>query len=134
MAVDVYAIAPYFGGDVNGNDAGAVTQLQATVAAAVAEVAAQHDAVAPSGLTLLAYEGGQSVFNGADVVNAAPEMYDMYTAYLDGVAPYLPLFMHYLHNGEWSSGGAWGAERYVGQPLAEAHKLRAIFDWLDSHP
>ena len=43
-------------------------------------------------------------------------------------------FCHYLHNGQWSSGGAWGAERTVGQPLAEAHKLRAIYDWIAAHP
>jgi hypothetical protein len=86
-----------------------VSSLQAAVPVAVSEIAAQHEAVAPAGLELLGYEGGQGVYNRAEVVNSAPEMYDIHTAYLDGMEPYFPLFMHYLHNGQWSSGGAWGA-------------------------
>jgi hypothetical protein len=61
-------------------------------------------------------------------------MYQVYLDYLTGVSPHIKIFAHYLHNGEWSSGGAWGAERYVGQPLGEAHKLRAIYDWIEAHP
>lgn len=134
MAVDAYAIAPYFGHDVDGNGADALPQLQAAVEAAVDAVNSQADAVGPAGLSLMAYEGGQHVTTGADVVSSTPEMYDLYSAYLDGVMPRLDRFVHYLHNGEWSSGGAWGAERYVGQPLSEAHKLRALYDWIEAHP
>lgn len=134
MTPDAYAIAPYFGHDVDGNAGDAVSQLAMRVTDAIAEVRAQHDAIAPTGMRLVAYEGGQHVLSGADVVNARPEMYTLYTDYLDGVAPYFAIFSHYLHNGEWGSGGAWGAERYVGQPLSEAHKLRAIFDWIAAHP
>jgi len=85
-------------------------------------------------MVLIAYEGGQHVLTGADVVNADSGMYKAYTDYLDGMAPYFTIFCHYLHNGKWSSGGAWGAEEYVGQPLGEAHKLRAIFDWIAANP
>jgi hypothetical protein len=133
VKADAYAIAPYFGDEVDGNAADAVVQLRASVPAVVDEVKQQYDTIAPTGLALLAYEGGQAVGNGADVVNGRPEMYQIYQRYLDGVAPYLDLFMHYVHNGEWSSEGAWGAEQFVGQPLTESPKLRAIFDWIRRH-
>ncbi len=134
MSADAYAIAPYFGGGVDGSAGDAVTQLAGQVTEAIAAVGAQHELIAPTGMELVAYEGGQHVYDSADIVNARPEMYTLYTDYLDGVAPYLAVFSHYLHNGEWGPGGAWGAERYVGQPLAEAHKLRAIFDWIAANP
>jgi hypothetical protein len=135
VKADAYAIAPYFGDEVDGNAADAMAQLRASVPAVVDEVKQQYDTIAPTGLALLAYEGGQSVTNGAEVVNGRPEMYQIYQRYLDGVAPYLELFMHYVHNGEWSSGGAWGAEQFVGQPLSESPKLHGIFDWIRrSHP
>ncbi|MBI5478998.1 MAG: hypothetical protein HY906_09090 [Deltaproteobacteria bacterium] len=69
-----------------------------------------------------------------DVVNASAGMYQPYLDCFTGVSPHIKVFAHCLHNGEWSSGGAWGAERQVGQPLAEAHKPRAINDWIAAHP
>jgi hypothetical protein len=133
VKADAYAIAPYFGHNVEGSAADAVDRLRQSMREAVGEVKAQHDIVAPAGLTLLAYEGGQHVLSNAQVVNERPEMYQIYQEYLDGVAPYFKLFMHYVHNGSWSSGGAWGAERTVGAPLTESPKLRAIFDWIRAH-
>jgi hypothetical protein len=133
-----YAIAPYFGHSLDGSVAGAITQLQSSISSGndnpLDAVKAQAAAIKPTGMTLIAYEGGQHVLKGADVVNANPGMYKAYTDYFNAMAPYFVIFCHYLHNGQWSSGGAWGAERYVGQPLAEAHKLRAIFDWIAAHP
>jgi hypothetical protein len=93
-------------------------------------VAAQHQAVSAAGLALLAYEGGQHVLQGADAINGRPEMYQIYADYLNGVAPYFRLFMHYCHNGSWNSGGAWGAEQSVGDA---SPKLSAIFDWIAGH-
>jgi hypothetical protein len=133
LMVDAYAIAPYFGHDVDGGAANAVSLLGTSVAEAIAGVHAQHDLTAATGMRLIAYEGGQHITTNADVVNAKPEMYTLYTDYLDGIAPYLGTFSHYLHNGEWGSGGAWGAERFVAQPLDQAHKLRAIFNWIAAH-
>lgn len=134
MIVDAYAIAPYFGHGVDGSATNAFTLLATRVAEAIAGVRAQHDLIAPSGMRLIGYEGGQHVTTNADVVNAKPEMYTLYTNYLDGIAPYLNTFSHYLHNGQWGPGGAWGAERFVAQPLDQAHKLRAIFNWIAAHP
>jgi hypothetical protein len=133
VKADAYAIAPYFGHDVDGAAGDAPAQLHAAVQKAIEEVKSSYAIVSAAGLPLLAYEGGQHVLNNAEVVNQRPEMYQIYQEYLDGVAPYFALFMHYVHNGNWNPGGAWGAERYVGEPLTESPKLRAIFDWIKSH-
>ncbi len=134
IKANAYAIAPYFGHAVDGKAGDAVTQLRAAVDDAVANVKAIHDVVVPAGLTLLAYEGGQHVLTNADVMSGQPAMYDLYNRLLDGVAPYLALFMHYVHSGSWASDGAWGSERFVGQPLDQCPKRRAILDWQAHHP
>jgi hypothetical protein len=133
VKADAYAIAPYFGHDVDGGAGDATTQLHQAVQKAIAEVKSQYQVVSAAGLPLLAYEGGQHVLNNAQVVNQSPEMYQVYQEYLTGVAPYFALFMHYVHNGQWGSGGAWGAERFVGEPLTESPKLRSIMDWIKTH-
>lgn len=129
---DAYGIAPYFGGKVEGNAVDAVSQLRADIDAKISVVAKQSQLVRQAGIRLIAYEGGQHVTSGADVINADPEMYQLYGRYLKGIAPNLDVFAHYLHNGQWSGRGAWGAEQYVGQPRSEAHKLRALYDFIDT--
>jgi hypothetical protein len=133
VTANAYAVAPYFGHGVNGNAGDAITQLYAAVKSVTADVKAQYDVVSKSGLQLLAYEGGQHVLNGADVVNARPEMYQVYTQYLDAMAPYFTLFTHYCHSGSWNSGGAWGAEQSVNATGSAAYKYRAIVDWVARH-
>lgn len=130
VKANAYAIAPYFGRDVDGNSPQALSELRSSVSDAVAEVRAHADLLRGSGLSLLTYEGGQHVLTGAAVINARPEMYDIYTDYLTRISPMVDVFVHYLHNGQWSPGGAWGAEQRVGTPLSMSHKLRALMDFV----
>ena len=101
------------------------------------------------GIDLVAYEAGQHLtaydLEGAgfvatddivvgiyDRVNSRPEMYDLYLYYLDAwvafgggvIAPY-----HYA--GSWSEFESFGHKAYATQPLDEAHKFRALLDWLN---
>jgi hypothetical protein len=108
--------------------------MEAHIDQVVSAVQAQHDLIAPTGMQLITYEGGQHVTTNSHIVNAKSEMYALYTRYLDGISPYLSIFTHYTHNGQWGAIGSWGAESFVGQPLEEAHKLRAIIDWIAAHP
>jgi hypothetical protein len=133
ITANAYAIAPYFGLGVDGNSASAITQLADDMKSVLATVAEQHTVIAGAGLRMVAYEGGQHVLTGANVVNARPEMYQLYTSYLDGVAPYFDVFMHYCHSGTWNSGGAWGAETNLGATGAGSYKLKAINDWMAKH-
>lgn len=125
----VYAIAPYFG-----NGASSIDELAERVQTAIERTENQATAVADSGLTLMAYEGGQHLVNNADDVSRDPRIYDHYTTYLQGVAPHLEEMAHYNHASSYSSGGAWGAKEGIGQDIADAHKYRALVDYAGTSP
>jgi hypothetical protein len=134
--VDAFAIAPYFGNSSSGADL-ALAMTQATsvnVASHATGITRYYNDYYGTSARLVAYEGGSHHTSNASSFAANPQAYDVYTAYLDYIAPYFDLFCHYTHTGTWSSSTAWGAKSYTGQPLAEAHKYRALLDWKTAHP
>ena len=87
-----------------------------------------------SGIPLIAYEGGQHVTSYSSELNRRPEMYQIYKSYLKAMSPFYSLFVHYCLTGGAGYGGSWGAQEYTGQSIAEAHKLRAMKDWVMECP
>jgi hypothetical protein len=89
---------------------------------------------------MIAYEGGQSIDTGTTTVSwyddylAAqrdPRMYDFYTSWLEAIfdtagADGVDIFSSVAQISQF---GAWGHLEYQDQPLAEAHKYRAILDF-----
>ncbi len=75
------------------------------------------------------YEGGQHFKKNADVYCSDPKIHADYSLYLSELAGHFDLFMHYTHNGTWGKSNAWGAKNRVGQPMAEAHKYRALYEY-----
>jgi hypothetical protein len=74
VKVDAYAVAPYFG-----HDATDFSGLEAAMQAAVSDSKAVYTVVNGRGYPLLAYEGGQHVYQAnADVVNRNAGMYQLY--------------------------------------------------------
>jgi len=138
VSATAYAIAPYFGYTVDGSSSNAVSELDSGISSGANDpldaAKSQAQAVAGSGLVLIAYEGGQSVTTNASDVQGNSGMYQMYTDYLNAMAPYFALFVHYVHNGPWSSTAGWGAEQHVGDPLTSSPKLHAILDFAAAHP
>ncbi len=134
VKANAYSIAPYIGHNVNGSAGDAVTQLRNLIPTAVSETTAVRNQVVPNGLAFLAYEGGQHVLNGADIVNRNSGMYQLYIDYFNALKPYYSLFVNYARTGVYGSGGAWGAQERTGQSLSTAHKLRAIYDWINANP
>ncbi len=65
----------------------------------------------------------------ADVINRQPVMYALMTEYLQEMSRHFDHFCYYTHLGGAKDRGAWGAIEYTGQPLAEAHRYRALVDW-----
>ncbi len=128
-SADVYAIAPYFG-----HEASSIEDLEGDVLGAIEDTRNQSKAIVGSGLNLVAYEGGQHVTTNAAEVNRNPRMYDLYITYLNGIDDYLDVFVHYAHAGAFSTRGAWGAIETIGQDPAEAHKYRAIRDYVAENP
>lgn len=94
-------------------------------------------------LQLISYEGGQSLApsgsesNDAVLVqklidaNRDPGIYDIYQQYLEAWEDNGGgLFMHYLLVQTPNEFGSWGALEYLDQSLSDAHKYRALRDYL----
>ena len=138
--IDMLALAPYIGSELDGASA----SVQADFHRAIDR---ELDASSEDGQIAFAlsdlktfqipklgtYEGGQHLLHNAQTWSANPKIYAEYTYMLDKWSPHFALFMHYAHTGRWRSGGAWGAKDHTGQPLSEAHKYRAIVDWVAAH-
>jgi hypothetical protein len=104
---DGYAITGYFG-------TGGRTESWSQAAKRTAD---------GNGVKLYMYEGGTESGKG-------PAMYDLYKSTLnafdqDGFENYNA----YVAVSGWMQFGNWGHMEYVNQPLADAHKYRAMYDW-----
>lgn len=127
---DYFAVAPYVG-IPDGYDINAKSQFHEAINTVLdSYVKTCYNLGKKYGLPLVAYEGGQHLTSGAHIWSENPEIYNQYIYMLNQYAPYFELFCHYTLTGSWSSGGAWGANAYTGQPLKDAHKLRALYDWI----
>jgi hypothetical protein len=130
VKADAIAIAPYFGHGVDGAAGDVVERLREGIAKAVTDCEKHRKIAEAAGVRLIAYEGGQHVTRNAAEVNRGAEMYELYEEYLKGVAPHVDLFCHYAHVGQAGKGGAWGAMEYTGQAPEDAHKYRAMLEWV----
>ena len=142
---EAYAIAPYFGGNGLDGDASNVFELlrtdifehrwnQPSTPSRLQKVKNQYAVVnGKFGLDMVAYEGGQHIHHNALDPNRDPEMYNIYIEYFDAMAPYFTMFSHYTNVGTFGDGGCWGAKEYTGQPMSQAHKYRAIYDWMNNN-
>jgi hypothetical protein len=97
------------------------------------------------GLTLVAYEGGQSIVGVGGLenddemtkfyieLNRRPEMYEIYTQMLnDWKESGGPLFNHFVDVATPSKWGSWGALEYVTQNGSP--KYNALIDFIKSNP
>jgi hypothetical protein len=128
--VDMFAIAPYVGSELDGSSAGIQSLFHTAIDQVFTERILPALTIANNNGTLLGcYEGGQHLLLNAHLWSANSLIYNEYLYMLDKWKPKFSLFMHYTHAGTWSSTGAWGAKNATGQPMAQAHKYRAIVDW-----
>jgi len=123
------ATAPYFGNKLEGDAPDIVAQLRAAIQKSSADSSRHRQLADEARLRLIAYEGGQHVVKKADVINRQPVMYTLMTEYLQEMSRHFDHFCYYTHVGGAKDRGAWGAIEYTGQPLAEAHRYRALVDW-----
>ncbi len=108
---DAYAIAHYFG--VQGPDRGWNQAAKSTADS--------------KGMRLLMYEGGTEHGRSPamyDLIYDALEVFDQ-----DG----FDCFNAFVAVSGWGDFGDWGFMQYVNQPLADAHKYRAMYDWAVNH-
>lgn len=135
---DVYGIAPYFGNNLNGTDPNIIQRLRDYIikeknngsSPVIDDVIRHYNLLQPYDIELVCYEAGQHLTQNATGPNRNPEMYDLYSLYLDTISWYMPHMSHYLHVGSFGSGGCWGAKENTAQDMANAHKYRAMFDYV----
>ncbi|MBI2200488.1 MAG: hypothetical protein HYU43_00920 [Armatimonadetes bacterium] len=148
--VDAVAIGPYFGTELAA-DADGVARTRkmsldellkelenSSLPKAKAEMLAHVVVARKYGLPMIAYEGGQHLWNmsGQDApeldalftaANRDPRMSALYSRYLkDWAEADGGLFMHLLDCGSFEGAGNWGALEYITQPRAEAPKYDAL--------
>lgn len=114
------AIAPYFNGQMS------------NISSQVGGIDAHLAAIQGSGLKLIGYEGGQSLYGGGcTAMIRDPAIYDVYRAYLAMLSSkFTGVFCHYGYAGDPSEQwGCWGSKEYVDQPSSEAHEFRALYEW-----
>jgi hypothetical protein len=156
-SIDAVATAPYFGITVTPAEAPTYEKmtLDQLFAAAAAQVAwtgwsaseYRTKVVAPYGVRLLAYEGGQhmagvwGVENNAalnalfDAFNRDPRAKALYLNYLAGWRQNGgELFMHFNDVSRFDKWGRWGALEYIAQPRQEAPKFDAIQTFIEHNP
>lgn len=124
-----YAIAPYFGNKLSGDEPEIEAKLREAIAKSSRDSEKHKKLTEEAGLRLIAYEGGQHVTKKADVINRQPVMYTLTKEYLKEMSRWFDHFCYYAHVGGAKDRGAWGAIEFTGQPLEQAHRYRALVDW-----
>lgn len=84
---------------------------------------------------LMSYEGGQHITHAEwapEATNREPEMYDLYCEWLNVTGRHLELTMHYALVSPFAFNEAFGLKEYITQPAAEAHKWRAVLDYVSN--
>jgi hypothetical protein len=139
---EAYAIAPYFGGNnLDGARPDIFDMLRVdlfehrwfdpSLPSRLDDVIHQHQVVVDSyGLELVGYEGGQHLGTGAAAPNRDPRMYDVYMEYLQAIAPYFTVFVHFTNVAPSKEARSFGTKEYTGQPDEEAPKYRALQDFI----
>jgi hypothetical protein len=155
---DALAIAPYFGfqyglpENLGSTLSKSNSQILAECAAEIqgtlkSRVEAYQQLASARGLDLIAYEGGQHlvpigvaqtsvvVVNKLIAVNREPGMYGLFQDLLAvweaaGGRAFLP----YSFTGQYTKWGSWGVLEHLDQPLANAHKYRALADYAAAQP
>lgn len=137
---DAISPAPYFGGGVNGAASDLKQQLltgSQGILNVVSDIRSAwltlKNEIKPGmpKVSIIAYESGQHLLNNAHIASRNPVMYELYVQYLDSLSHYMEELSHYVHSGTYGSGGAWGSKEFIGQTNAEAHKYRALFEWVN---
>jgi hypothetical protein len=139
--VDALAIAPYFSFDKNkyplnsGNDN--ILKGMAESIATTLDYADRHRAIADQfGVRFVTYEAGQHIMLPNDVpilkaINRSPQMETAYRLYIDRWRDRNGDLMVIMNDvSGFGAYGAWGLLEYLGQPIEEAPKARAVNSYL----
>jgi hypothetical protein len=89
------------------------------------------DATGYQDVKLNAYEGGTHLVRNADLANRDPRVYDLYIQMMDALeGAGLDIYHNYVHTSGYLEWDGFANKEYTGQPAEEAHKWRALRDWI----
>jgi hypothetical protein len=137
--IDALATAPYFGFDLRinapTNTDEAFARMNDAVDQALAAGLKAKTVAAKYGKRYIAYEAGQHIILKDMVLSPQiqrdPRMYDAYRRYLDTWRQQFGDTIMLFDSVQPIVGtGSWGLLEYLGQPLSEAPKMRAVRDAL----
>jgi hypothetical protein len=121
VTIDAYAVAPYIHGISIETLTGSATNANYSSFVTIAN---------QRGVDFICYEAG-SHQTTQDVIGVSSDtrMYNAYQSYLNNMDNYFSMYNECTITREWAGDGAFGAKRYTAQPMAEAHKYRALYDY-----
>jgi hypothetical protein len=139
--VDALATAPYFGATLGGTEntrSSSLERLNTELQASLKDAAANRRIAVGYGKRYIGYEGGQGLALPAQVelsgkIQHDPAMYDLYRRYLTAwqrdSGDVLCLFNSVSRPTSW---GSWGLSEWEDETPAEAPKLRAVREFLQT--
>lgn len=135
--IDALATAPYFGTKLNKDTPATADEVFAALGAekdrAIDNALMAKDVANQYGKRFITYEAGQHlIFKDIPLlqqVERDPRMYEMYKAYMDAWREKVgDVMVLYCSSSEIGRFGAFGLIEYVGQPVEDAPKMRAVRD------
>jgi hypothetical protein len=80
---------------------------------------------------LNAYEGGTHILQNADVANRDVRVYALYRQMLDALeGAGLSIYHNFVHTSAYLEWDGFANKEFTGQPAEDAHKWRALRDWI----
>ncbi len=126
---DAYALGPYFGHGVDGNDPEAFTKLRTSMQRVAKSSMEIKGLLKGTGIDLIAYEAGQHILKNAVGINKDQRMYELYCEYLIEMSKIYSTLLLYDNCCRSAGFGYFGHKEYTGQPIADAPKYRAAWNW-----
>ena len=141
--VDALAVAPYFAFDkkkypINSGLDTIFKGIDESIDGVLDQTDNQRAVADQYGVRFITYEAGQHIVGLGDdalmkAINRDPRMETAYRRYIDGWAKRNGDLMTILQDVVGIDGGsAWGLREYLGQPLSDAPKARAVTPYLPS--
>ena len=131
---EFYALAPYF--DLDGEDESedGYTRMKRSIDKILITTQAHYNIWQPEGISFITYEGGIHMHDALrDTYSRDKGIYNAYMYYIDQLAPYYSSFTHYSYVFGNTNINNFGATDFVGQPLSDAPRLKALTDWIDAN-
>ena len=122
----------YFGHGLDGSAPDIIDQLCTSIQDYIPEIEFlrtyldQQGTVYNKYFGMTSYEGGHHVITDFSILNQNPEIYKSYLVFLNSYQEHFEEILFYSH----VATNSFGLKQYIEQPIADAHKYRAVIHYL----